>query len=69
MPCMPYIDNRLVLYGIMLFQGPSKKDEHMKKMYKIPEPDEVEKKYKDKLRRKCKGNAVRVGTTSAVSGA
>ncbi|VVC28228.1 Dendritic cell-specific transmembrane protein-like [Cinara cedri] len=34
--------------------GPSKKDEHMKKMYKKPEPDEVEKKYKDKLQRKCK---------------
>lgn len=27
----------------------------MKKMYKIPKPDEIEKKYMDKLRRKCKG--------------
>lgn len=25
-------------------------------MYKIPEPSEVEKKYKDKLHKKCKGN-------------
>ncbi|XP_050433187.1 protein sneaky [Adelges cooleyi] len=34
-------------------QGPSKMDEDIKKRYKVPEPDEVEKKYKDKLRRKC----------------
>lgn len=39
---------------IVSFQGPSKKDELVKKMYRTP--DEVEKSYKDKLSRKCEGN-------------
>ncbi|XP_050520484.1 protein sneaky [Daktulosphaira vitifoliae] len=34
-------------------QGSSKLDDDIKKRYKVPEPEEVEKMYKDKLRRKC----------------
>lgn len=33
----------------------AKSSERMKNMYKIPEPSEVETKYRNKLRKKCKG--------------
>lgn len=32
----------------------------MKEMYKVPEPDELEKRYKEKLRKKCEGNCKNV---------
>lgn len=40
----------------------------MKKTYEVPEPSELEKQYKDKLRRKCEGNSTNSMINSAMQG-